>query len=118
MFTYLASPYSHTNPEIREERFRLAEQALAHLLDRSVWTYSPIVHCHALSLRFDLPVSFDFWQEYNFAMLERAIELMVLTLPGWEVSRGVNEEIEFATDKGIPVTYRSLQSLGVLLAVD
>lgn len=111
MYTYLASPYSHQNPEIREERFRLAEQAVAYLLRRSAWVYSPIVHCHALALRYTLPKDFDYWMDYNFAMLSRARELMVLTLPGWEESRGMEAERDFADAQGIPTTFRSLQSI-------
>src|SRR6516225_6948685 len=68
-FAYLASPYSHPLTEVVNKRYDAALHATAYLLKHHVWVYSPIVHCHELAFTFDLPLNFDFWTDYNFAML-------------------------------------------------
>ena len=83
---YLASQYSHPNPEVREARFKAAEAATVHLLKKRIWTYSPIVHCHALAKEYKLPGDFAFWQDYNVTMLAAARELIVLYILGWDES--------------------------------
>ena len=102
-YIYLASPYSDPSPAVREERFFATERATAWLLRERIWVYSPIVHCHALALRYGLPTDAGFWQEYNFAMLRGAAALWLLKLSGWENSIGMRSEIAFAGREGIPV---------------
>lgn len=97
---YVASPYSHPSPAIREYRYREVEKYTADLLRARSWCYSPIVHCHNLSQRFALPFTVDYWSEYNFHMLERSDALHVLKLPGWEDSRGVQAEIRYWSSLG------------------
>lgn len=106
-YIYLASPYSHANPDVMEARFLAAEAVLAHLLRTSEWTYSPIVHCHALAKRHDLPTDHEFWGSYNLAMLHRAHNITVLTLPGWEESRGVQQELQWARAIGLSIGFYS-----------
>jgi hypothetical protein len=45
---YLASPYSHPNPAVREQRFQAACQAAAALLRSGQAVFAPIVHSHPL----------------------------------------------------------------------
>lgn len=92
---YLASPYTDIIPEILEERYRAARTATAHLLRHRLHTFSPIVHCHDLARVEGLPASASFWAEYNFHMLSLATKLVVLDLPGWSNSVGVNNECAF-----------------------
>lgn len=92
---YLASPYSDPDPLVMERRFVLAEQATHYLLANKQWVYSPIVHCHALANRYELPRAFSYWQEYNQLMLDRADVLYVLQLDGWERSEGVTWERDY-----------------------
>lgn len=105
MYSYLASPYSHADGFIRELRFRVAENELAIRLSAKLWTYAPIVHCHKLAARHDLPKDFHFWREYDEAMIAGATELLVLLLPRWQESAGVAGEVKFADDIGIPVKH-------------
>lgn len=101
---YLASPYSHPDPLIVKTRFLLAEQATAILLQRKEWVYSPIVHCHELSQRYELPGDFAYWQGYNIDMLRRCDMLTVLTIPGWRESVGVTAELTVARTLNMPLT--------------
>lgn len=102
---YLASPYSSPDPLIMKTRFLLAEQVTAKLLSQEIWVYSPIVHCHELAQKFNLPTDFAYWQSYNFDMLRRADALYILSIPGWYESKGVKAEFDLAALMGLPIRY-------------
>lgn len=106
---YLASPYTHANPLVMERRFHLAAQASAHLMKEGLVVFSPIIHCHYLACNFNLPKDFNFWQSYNYEMLELASRLIVLTLDGWKESKGVQAEIAHMEKRGLPVEYLYLK---------
>lgn len=93
---YLASPYSHPDPAVRQERYEQAMAAQAYLLRQGQHVYSPIVACHPMALAHALPTDDEWWSEYDRDMLTRCVELYVLCLPGWEESKGVAQEIEWA----------------------
>lgn len=107
-FVYLASPYSHPHTWVQELRYSAARDALAYLLQRHIWTYSPIVHCHHLAAHHNLPRGFQFWVPYNHAMLRASNALYVLDIPGTTESKGVADEIKLADKLGTPITYMTL----------
>lgn len=102
---YLGSPYSSPDPLIMRTRFLLAEQVTAKLLSERLHVYSPIVHCHELAHKYNLPKEFSFWQEYNFNFLRRADQLYVLKIEGWDTSRGLTAEITLAKYMNLPVRF-------------
>jgi hypothetical protein len=102
---YLAAPYSHENSDIMESRFNLINMAAASLLKSGHHIYSPISHCHQMAKDNDMPKEFDFWRKFDTAMISVCSELLVLRLPGWKESAGVQAEIKIAKDLGIPVRY-------------
>jgi hypothetical protein len=91
-------------------RFDLACHAAALLLLEQKVVYSPIVHCHPIVVRHDMPRDFGFWMSLNIHMLERSDYLYVLQIEGWRESRGVSAEIEHAGKKGIPICWMLLKS--------
>jgi nucleoside 2-deoxyribosyltransferase len=101
---YLASPYSHPDPAVREQRFRAACQAAVALLHAGRVVFSPIAHSHPLA-QHGLPGNWHFWERYDRAFLERCDEVLVLMLDGWEESVGVQAEIRIARELGKPVGY-------------
>jgi len=101
---YLASPYSHADPAVREARYRAACRATAALLRAGLVVFSPIVHSHPL-VAFDLPTGWDFWEPIDRAYLARCDEVVVLTLDGWQQSTGVRAEIALARGLGKPVRF-------------
>lgn len=101
---YLASPYSHPDPAVREERYRAACRAAATLLLAGQPVYSPIAHSHPL-VAYGLPADWSFWQRHDREMLARCDEVLVLMLPGWRESVGVREEVRLACELGKPVGY-------------
>jgi len=104
-FIYVASPYSDKDADVVEERFLAVEKYTAAMLKEEQYLYSPIVHCHSIADKYELPLDFNFWKNYNQAMLSKASLLVVLMLDGWEESKGVTAEIEFAKSCGIEVEY-------------
>ena len=104
-FTYLASPYTHPDPAVRETRFRQAAEAAAGLMLCGEVVFSPIAHSHPIDLNFDYPESGAFWKRQDEPFLMLCAKMIVLMLPGWEESKGVAHEIEVAKSRGIPVGY-------------
>lgn len=104
-FVYLASPYSHPDPRERHRRYLAAVDAAGVLLSKRIWVYSPIAHNHTIAEHYDLPREFEFWRDYDLAMLAKADKLIILRELGWETSIGVQAEKEFAEINNIPVEY-------------
>jgi Domain of unknown function (DUF1937) len=95
-YNYLASPYTHINSDVMEYRYELCCEALVWLLDRKIWTYSPIVHCHEVAKKHELPRDINFWWNYNKAMLSDAMGFFILCIDGWDTSNGVAQELLYA----------------------
>lgn len=114
-YKYIASPYTHDDPSVMEDRHMKVEAFCAHILKKGVTVFSPIVHCHNLANKHDLPKDYSFWCEYSLSMLRVASEMIVFCLPGWSKSRGVSDEIKFCKKAGIPIYYVVLLSNGEYL---
>ena len=103
---YLASPYSHPDPVVRENRFKQVCQKAGELMMKGYLVFCPIAHSHPISEYGDVDAtSHDFWLTQDFAWLDVCDFLYVYKMDGWENSFGVNEEIKYANSKGIPVFY-------------
>jgi len=103
---YLASPYSHPDAAVREQRFQAACRAAAALIRAGHATFSPIAHSHPL-VAFGLPTEWSYWERDARAHLKTSAEVVVLTLDGWQESVGVAAEVQIAAELGIPVRYLS-----------
>jgi hypothetical protein len=113
---YLASPYSHADPSVREARYQAACRTTAALLKAGLVVFSPIVHSHPL-VAFDLPTGWDFWELIDRAYLARCDEVVVLMLDGWQQSVGVREEIRIARELGKPVRFLDVDEAAGSLTV-
>jgi hypothetical protein len=102
---YLAIPYSHPDPDVRENRFLIANRVAAMLFKSGEHVFSPISHSHPIKMAGELPGGFDFWEKYDRCMIEMCKELLVVQCDGWEESVGVTAEIEIARSLGIPVRF-------------
>ena len=103
--TYLASPYTHADPAVREARFRAVVKKAAELMLSGECVFSPIAHTHEIGLLIERPVDHDFWMLQDVAILRHCAKVSVLMLPGWMESKGVAQEIRLARDMNIPVEY-------------
>ena len=112
-FVYLASPYSHADPDVRLSRYDKACEKAARLMEQGYSVVSPIAQSHniAFSLPEEIMLHHDFWMHQDLPIVECASEVIVLTLFGWEESKGVKAEIRHAKDIAIPVEYHDMQGL-------
>jgi uncharacterized protein DUF1937 len=107
-FTYLASPYSHPTPLVRQERFNKVTRVAAKMMLHGEVVFSPIAHSHPIALAMgsaDAPTDHRFWMEQDIPVLRHASKLVVLMLDGWRESKGVGQEIAFARQAMIPIDY-------------
>jgi hypothetical protein len=101
---YLASPYSHPDPAVREARFEAVCEKAAAMMRDGLLVYSPIAHSHPLARR-GLPGDWLFWALHNAAMMRACSRVVVLQLDGWGESEGVSAEVRLASDLGLPVSF-------------
>ena len=100
---YVASPYSDPDPDVQLKRYFDTMHVVAQLMYQKLPVFSPIVHCHELALRYELPGDAAYWQDYNTAFLRKSIAMYVVCLPGWEVSKGIAQEATLAGQLNIPI---------------
>ncbi len=101
---YLASPYSHVDPAVREQRFTIATRVAAQLIRAGHQVFSPISHSHPIAAN-GVPSDWTSWEAFDRRMLEACDELVVLMLDGWRESRGVQAEIDLAIEMDLPIRY-------------
>jgi len=100
---YLASPYSHPSPAVREARFFAARAVTVLALRRGHAVFSPIVY--GKDMETQLGTDYLSWKPFNDEMLGAAKRMWVLRLSGWDDSTGVAYEIRKATERRIKITY-------------
>ena len=112
MKIYLACPYSHPDPLVREERFRAANQAAATIMQQGHVVFSPISHSHEIARQCALPKGWDFWAVQDLAFVQWCDEVWVLQIPGIDMSRGIAAEIVLAVALKKPVRYYAPDKIG------
>ena len=100
---YLASPYSHEDPAVRERRYQDALHATTLLFKQGLFVYSPIAYCHAMATDHAMDGAWASWQAFDKLMVDRCDELWVLDLDGWIDSVGVTAEVGHAGCNGKPI---------------
>lgn len=108
---YLASPYTHELEDIRKERYEKVQYATIKLLHKGIFAFSPIAYNHPMLANHTLPTTWDFWEKYDRAFLEKCSELYILTLEGWDKSTGVAAEISIAKELNLPIKYVNIEEL-------
>jgi hypothetical protein len=102
---YIASPYNHTDDDVRWVNWRKVSRYSAKLIASGEVVISPIAYGHPLLDFAEMPYDWPFWSNFCLTFLDRCDEMHVLKMEGWDKSRGVAEEIEFAKEVGIPIKY-------------
>lgn len=108
-FIFVSSPYTHSDPLVVEDRYEKVLEFTAKKITEGYVIYSPIVHCHSLALKYDLPKEFAFWERFDKAMIDACQEVWVLCLPGWSSSNGVAMELQHARDMDKPIKYHYME---------
>lgn len=104
---YLASPHTHTDKAVLDARCIAAQKATARLMLEGNAVFSPIAHSHGVADHMPDAVRCDgdFWMEQDLPLLAKCDEMIVLRLDGWRESSGVRQELAFAAENGIPVSF-------------
>jgi hypothetical protein len=102
---YVASPYSHPDMIVRDYRFEKVATYAAELNARGWLAFSPIAYGHTMVQHHTMPLDWEFWQTFCISFLSKCNEVHVLMLSGWEQSNGVREEVKWAEENGLTITY-------------
>jgi len=106
---YLAGPYTHKDPAVVEARYQAHREACIELMKKGFVVFSPIVHGHNL-----LPElnhwKHDDWISWDFGILKKCDMIYVLKLEGWEQSRGLEAELEFAAKHNILTAWLEVET--------
>lgn len=105
MLIYLASPYSHPDPAVRQQRFETVCFIAARLMREGHHVYSPIAHTHPIAVKGELPTGFEYWEAFDRKMITACDAVWVAMMDGWRESVGVTAEIKIADELGKPVRY-------------
>ena len=118
---YLAAPYTDPDASVSALRAEQASYAAAMLMSRYGFAvFSPITHGHAVvdHLPLEKAISHDFWMGQCIPVLDRCDELHILRLPGWDRSRGVKYEWDFAVRVHKPICTVDFYSLEASITAD
>ena len=102
---YLGIPYSHTDAYVRHCRFHAANRAAARLYEMGYNVLSPISHSHPISLYMQNSNDSDFWTSVDDYWQRQCDQLIILTMTGWQESKGLGREIDLAVSIGQQVFF-------------
>lgn len=102
---YIASPFSSPNKTVEADRYTKVSRYAHKLMLVGKVSFSPVVYGYHFHTTYGVPGDFDTWIEFNKAMIQSSDLLDVYKLPGWVKSKGVQAEIAFAREVGLPVIY-------------
>ena len=109
-YIYLACPYSHENAAVREWRYQTANRYAALLMEAGYVVFSPLSHSHPVAqfMGEEALMDHDLWMKQDLVFVRGAELVLVLEFPGWEKSRGVQRELDFAEEHGVRVCFTEL----------
>ena len=110
---YIASPYTHKDPKVMQERYEYAMAVGAYMATLGHICFEPINSCHVMSTQYDLPKGYEFWKKRDRAMIGASGSVLVLQLPGWVTSVGVDDEIGHAKNLELPVYYTPIYAKSI-----
>ena len=102
---YLAIPYTDADPAVMDARAAIADRVAASLVEKGYEVYSPISSWHHIAQKYGLPTYHGYWQTMNEHIMFWCEHIIVITAPGWETSRGVQEEIAYAEQLSMEIEF-------------
>lgn len=101
---FISAPYSHLDPEVVQLRVDLVCHYAAKLFNEGKVPFSPVIIGHTISgVAKNISVKSSDWEAYSRESLIVCTQVHVLTLPGWEDSSGVANELAVAREYNKPV---------------
>lgn len=103
---YLASPYTHDDPEILRLRFEQVSADAADLIRAGLRIFSPIAHTHPIAEYGGIPHGdHTIWLPADKPIHDRCDGIIVDMIPGWDESKGIKMELEWAAEQGKVIAY-------------
>lgn len=104
---YIASPYSHPLKEVRDMRYDLVTTHAATLKENyNLTMILPItMSAQMCEKNNSLKSDWDTWGFDDLKLLSKCSSLIVVQLIGWELSDGVEKEINAARESKLPIYY-------------
>lgn len=100
--TYLASPYTHKDMFVQEQRWIDVSRAAGHFVKRGKTVFCPIAMSHSIAIHGGIGGDFSVWEELDRDYLRHSKEFYALGLNGWGQSTGLNSEWKYARELGLP----------------
>jgi hypothetical protein len=102
---YLSSPYSKFIDGM-DAAYVLVTDISEELSLAGIKHFCPITVSHEISNRSGIkPTDHDFWMTVDHLFMPRAYGLVVVGMEGWEVSRGVAEEVAYFAAAEKPIYF-------------
>lgn|SRR5574343_574904 len=104
---YLAGPYSSDDPKILTKRWKMYNKISSTLIsNKDVYVFSPITYSHPIVHQKNFNKDFwtyEYWMPFDKHMLAVCDEMWIVDIEGWDKSKGVLDEIEFAKANNIKI---------------
>lgn len=109
---YLCSPYSSPTKGLMQYRYEYVAKRVAEFMKDGITVFSPILHCHPIAEKYNMPREFEFWKQHDLTFIDACTEVWVLKMAGYDLSVGIKGEVEYAESLGKKVTYIECGDLG------
>lgn len=110
---YLCTPYSKYEAG-REQAYLDAAKMTMYLQENSIHLYCPIVHSHTPNKfvsNTKLNNNHDFWLTIDKKFVKHSRGLIVCKMQGWNESKGISIEIDYAKELGLPILYTNFMEI-------
>lgn len=115
---YLACPYTHPNPRVRQERHDAAVAAAGLLMSTGARIFCPIAHTHNIDLHLQeqgIEIEHEEWLAQDKPFILGCDLLIVLMFPGWEASTGVRHEVDLFKKLSKPIMYLGMDDFNRMM---
>lgn len=104
---FLACPYSHADASVTHDRYIQCNKVAAAIIESGHVVFSQVSMSHPINLAFvgkDSATIGKLWAPVDAVFMDVMQELIILDLPGWDLSSGIKREIEFYKARGQAVS--------------
>ena len=101
---YIATPYSHSDPVVMQQRYKKSCIATAKLMAAGIVVFNPLANTVPVVELGGLDLSHEQFMQLDIPILQRSDEILVVALDGWTESKGVKQEMFEAFSLRKPIT--------------
>ena len=102
---YLASPYTHPESRVMNQRHRDVCKVAGEMMKLGKVIFCPISHSHEIGRICHMQVDWDVWRKQCLYWVGKCDEFGILQLPRFAASVGMCAENQLAMDLGKPLFY-------------